>query len=438
MIYIEKFHNMDFQILYQFEKNKDKIFYYLDNAIITYRDSLYAIYNYIEWLASKKILNRQLILQLDNSVSSQLFFLAALHTNDIVLLSPGHTNYVTEYLKKNGFSDILTTSMIPELNFKKCNHFQKSILRFGNCSMLSSGATGLPKIVRLNYEQLVQYGQGLNYFFKINESDRLYNVVPFYHGFGLTRVFTVIFSDSSQVVPKKMKIENIFIDINKNLCTWASFIPRIIRILNNCPEKFWHGYRFSTSSASMIDVDGQKKFENFSDKPLFVEYGCTEAGIISSNNFDSQVYGSLGKSSMPVKIENGTLWACPNWHKNGGWIDTGDIVEIKDKNLWLLGRQKEIIKKNGKTIFPLEIESSILKIPGVEEAAIYARDAMTDQESIGLIYTGKISMKEIKEQCNIHLEPMLRPDHIFHCESIPYHNNKLRRQELQNYVDSFQ
>lgn len=425
-----------YKILNQIYLNQRKIFYILDDNVITYQQALHGIYNFINWFSSRKIVNQSIILNLDHSVSSQLFFLAALHTNNILLMPPGHTPSVLNYLQENRFKNTISLTDCPKLDLTPC--VPNVDIQPGSCCLLSSGTTGLPKIVELKYDELVHYGQGLKHFFDITESDRFYNLVPFYHGFGLTRLFSIIFSGSSQTLPSSSNIENTWNEINRNHCTWASFVPRLISVLNRRPGQLWKGFRFATSSASLINVYNQKLFETQVQKPLFVEYGCTEIGIISSNNFDSQVYGSLGRPSGPVQIRNGTLWVQPSWKNNNQWIDTGDIVEIKDHNLWLLGRNKEIIKKNGRTIFPFEIEQEVLKVDGVEEAVVYARDAHTDNESIGLIYTGTVSIDELRHQCTKIFDPALRPHHICHSPAIPYHNNKIKRQDLQKYADSLQ
>jgi acyl-CoA synthetase (AMP-forming)/AMP-acid ligase II len=436
MIYIKKFHDMTLDILTKIIENGQSVFYFENNNKITYHQALYGIYNFIHWLSEHSIVNKRVILRIDNSVKSHLFFLALIHTNDVLLMSPDHTPNMVNYFQNNGFEIIILSEICPELKLDWCS--RPTELRPGCCYMLSSGTTGFPEITKLEYHELINYGLELNNYFTILKSDRFFNIVPFYHGFGLTRLFTVIFSGSSQFIPEKITVDSIWNDINSNFCTWASFVPRLINMLSNRPKKFWNGFKFSTSSSSVIDVTSQKKFENISGRPLFIEYGCTEVGIISSNNFESQVYGSLGKNNLPIKIENNTLWVQPRWKNSKEWIDTGDIIEIKNGNLWLLGRFKEIIKKNGKTIFPSEIEMLVNQIPGVDEVVAYSRNTLTDQECIGLVYTGTVSLDQMSAYCNHILTVNLRPDHICHLPSMPYNGNKIRRGNLQEYVDSSQ
>lgn len=117
-------------------------------------------------------------------------------------------------------------------------------------------------------------------------------------------------------------------------------------------------------------------------------------------------FGSIGKSvpSVEVKLVNknsegiGELAVkgpsvMLGYYKNekatkevvqNGWFLTGDLARIDDEGyIFICGRKKSVIVlKNGKNIFPEEMESLINKIEGVKESFIYGRQLSADKEDI--------------------------------------------------------
>ena len=67
-----------------------------------------------------------------------------------------------------------------------------------------------------------------------------------------------------------------------------------------------------------------------------------------------------------------------------GWFLTGDLAKIDDEGyIFICGRKKSVIVlKNGKNIFPEEMESLINKIEGIKESFIYGKQLSDDKEDI--------------------------------------------------------
>ena len=59
-----------------------------------------------------------------------------------------------------------------------------------------------------------------------------------------------------------------------------------------------------------------------------------------------------------------------------GWFYTGDLGYFDSEgHLWITGRKKNVIvMKNGKNIFPEEIESKVINLPYVDDCMVFPRE----------------------------------------------------------------
>lgn len=76
----------------------------------------------------------------------------------------------------------------------------------------------------------------------------------------------------------------------------------------------------------------------------------------------------------------------------GGWLHTGDLAEIdSDGFIFLRGRAKNVIVlKNGKNIYPEEVETLISCLPYVKESLVFGKLRHKDGDAKDLILCAKI------------------------------------------------
>ncbi|MCY8513338.1 aminotransferase class III-fold pyridoxal phosphate-dependent enzyme [Bacillus atrophaeus] len=82
---------------------------------------------------------------------------------------------------------------------------------------------------------------------------------------------------------------------------------------------------------------------------------------------------------------------------NDGWLRTGDTGFIRDGNLVVIGRNKELIIKNGQNIYPHDIERVSEEISDIELGKVAAagiKDENTSDENIVLFVCSKKSLEE--------------------------------------------
>ncbi len=174
--------------------------------------------------------------------------------------------------------------------------------------------------------------------------------------------------------------------------------------------------------------------DNFDALGVFVEqgYGLTETSpVLAAENIYVKKAGTIGVPMEHVTLEIidkdekgiGEIRAKgPNimlgYYENkeetdrvlkDGWFYTGDLGYMDNKGIiTITGRKKDVIVlKNGKKVFPDEIEFLVKKVPGVEEVFIFGRPDSEDDSDVvvnaKIVYTkesikaayGDISEEEI-------------------------------------------
>ena len=87
-----------------------------------------------------------------------------------------------------------------------------------------------------------------------------------------------------------------------------------------------------------------------------------------------------------------------------GWFHTGDLARIDDEGyIFICGRKKSVIVlKNGKNIYPEEMENLLNRIEGIEESFIFGKQLSEDKENIKIfakiVYNEEIVKNAYKVQ----------------------------------------
>ena len=118
-------------------------------------------------------------------------------------------------------------------------------------------------------------------------------------------------------------------------------------------------------------------------------YASTEAGVGFEVNdglegFPANLIGANGEVEM--KIEDGSLWIRSARTASGyvdeegatlthdeGFVDTGDVVELRADRYYFLGRKSGVINVGGLKIYPEEVEVVINRHPAVRMSLVRSR-----------------------------------------------------------------
>jgi acyl-coenzyme A synthetase/AMP-(fatty) acid ligase len=118
-------------------------------------------------------------------------------------------------------------------------------------------------------------------------------------------------------------------------------------------------------------------------------FASTEAGVAfevddGSSGFPANVVHQTPEVEM--KVENRTLWirssrtasrylgdAAPNLKDADGFVDTGDMLELRDGRYYFVGRRDGLINVGGLKVHPEEVEAVINRHPDVRMSLVRAK-----------------------------------------------------------------
>ena len=298
--------------------------------------------------------------------------------------------------------------------------------------IFTSGTTSLAKAVMLSHYNIVSNIYSMQCVEKMYSTDVNMAFLPFHHTFGSTGLTlflasgaTNVFCDGLRYIQDNLKEYKVSVFVCVPLLIEAMYKKIMLQIeKQGKKEKFEKGLkisqfllkfgidvrrkifkdiinnlggniRFIISGASAIDKNVAKGFNDFGI--LTVQgYGLTEtAPVIAAENIKNIRYGSVGfpLPEVSVKIDNpneekiGEIVAKgPNvmlgYYENkeatdevlkNGWFHTGDLGYIdEDGFIFITGRKKNVIVlKNGKNVYPEELELLINNLPYVAESMVY-------------------------------------------------------------------
>lgn len=278
------------------------------------------------------------------------------------------------------------------------------------CLLLrTSGTTARPKVVPLTHQNLLASARGISANLKLTGQDTGLNVMPLFHIHGLVAGLLAQLSVGGAVYVLPPGDPEAILDvIGTHHITWYSAVPTIHQavvdalIRQESPPR--HQLRFVRSCSSPMTPRLLGHLEELLGVPVIEAYGMTEASHeISSNPLPPgrRVPGSVGLPSgaevailddddnrLPAKRVGAIYVRGPgvmmgylddpsaNQHEfSGDWLRTGDIGFMDEEGyLHLRGREKEMINRGGKKIFPREIDEVLVRHPDVDQALAFAID----------------------------------------------------------------
>ena len=307
--------------------------------------------------------------------------------------------------------------------------------------LFTSGTTSDSKIVALSHKNLASNLMDIASSLDINSDDVFLSFLPLHHVFECTVGFLfslyvgaqTVFCDGIRYIVENLNeykvsvmasvpaiYERIFKIIRREIAG-SKNLEEILeneekyknssmeekkKVFENIHDMLGGNIKLLISGAASLDKEIEEKYRNLGLN-LVQGYGLTETSpVIGIGTKKYYKLGSIGKTvpSVEAKVidcnKDGVgelIVKGPNimleYYKNeeatknaivDGWFHTGDLAKIDDEGyIFICGRKKNVIVlKNGKNIYPEEMENLVNKIEGVEESFIYGKQLSKDKENI--------------------------------------------------------
>ena len=333
--------------------------------------------------------------------------------------------------------------------------------------LFTSGTTSISKAVALSHKNICSNLMDISSILDVNSSDVFLSFLPLHHVFECTVGFLfslyvgaeTVFCDGIRHIPENLAEYKVSV-----MASVPAIYERLFKIIKKHLEKQGKVEQILENEEKYKDSSMEKKKEVFKEihdllggniklfisgaaslEPSIEEkfrrlgfnmvqgYGLTETSpVVAIGNKKYHKTGSIGKcvpsdeiklldinkdgiGELAVKGPNVMLEYYENKEATekvlkDGWFQTGDLARIDEEGyIFICGRKKSVIVlKNGKNIFPEEMETLINKEDGVEEAFIFGKPISKDPNDIKIFvkivynkesFEGKTE-NEIKEYFN--------------------------------------
>ena len=268
----------------------------------------------------------------------------------------------------------------------------------------TSGSTGHPKGVMLNFSHFDNPVKTLDHFLRVSKDDVfLCGGVPFSHLGGFGYILLMVYFGSTLMLMERFQPFEFLKNIQKHNVTIFCIVPAMFMAILAMKEydKFdFSSLRYAVVFGAPSSPVILKRFKNaYPNAKLLNGWGMTETAAPNTlSPCDLDLVKSIGRFSPLVEVKivdeqgktleqgsQGELWikgpVMAGYYKeeeltkavltDDGWLKTGDIATCdEDGFYYIVGRKKDMIKVAGEIVFPDEVEEKMQRFPAISEVAV--------------------------------------------------------------------
>ena len=253
----------------------------------------------------------------------------------------------------------------------------------------TSGTTGSPKGAVLSHANVLANSKALAAAWRWEPDDRLVHVLPLFHGHGLcAALYTSLLVGASTVLLPGFDLDAVCRASSAEEATLFFGVPTMYhRVAAAGRASELSGLRLAVSGSAPLAA-GLHAAMASAGTVVLERYGMTETLLTVSNPADGERRAGTVGFPLPgvdaeIDDQGQLLIRGPQVFAGylgrpvgdaqtfvGGWFATGDLVEVTDGYLRIVGRQSDLVISGGFNVYPAEVEEVLLRHPGVAEVAV--------------------------------------------------------------------
>jgi acyl-CoA synthetase (AMP-forming)/AMP-acid ligase II len=343
--------------------------------------------------------------------------------------------------------------------------------------MFTSGSTGSPKGVMVSHRNIECNTRDIISYLGLTARDRILVVLPFHYCFGASLLHTHLMAGGSVVLNNSFKLypETVLQEMQQKECTGFAGVPSTYQILlrkSRFREMAFPSLRwFQQAGGKLPDPQIAELLASFPEVRYFLMYGQTEGtarlSYLPPEHLADKL-GSIGRglpstrlevlkpdgqAVVPGSDETGEIVASGANITLGYWNDpaetakyfrkgrlhTGDIARVDaDGFIYVVERERDMIKSGGNRVSAKEIEDVIAGLPEVVEVAVLGMPHELLGEAIQAFIVAapeyEITPESVQKHCRNRLPAFKVPESVVFLKNMPHNSSgkilKLKLKEM--------
>ena len=283
----------------------------------------------------------------------------------------------------------------------------------------TSGTTGRSKLVMQTHRAYAWAGEGFPAWMELTAQDRLMTSLPLFHINGPAySVMGSLAVGAGLVLLPRFSASGFLESARRHGATEFNAIGAMLEILMRqpvspddadtdlrlcytgpSPAKEWQeafeerfglrvvcGYGMSESPYGLIWRPGTRPFGTLGSVRQHPRLGeVNEARVVGDDGTDLEA-GQTGELWLRNPVVTPGYWGMPETTAEAiadGWLHTGDLVIKNDDDTYtFVSRRKEVLRRRGQNLSPLEVEEAIATHPDVVEVAVVAVPSELSEDEV--------------------------------------------------------